>query len=521
MSIISKRSAELNSYCADPANSLTLSFSEKSQSAFSEFLPGLPGSLCRLSAALVLIITACSQLSPADEVRGGGAGRHKAGQTKSADIPEWSGILRAAFQSNISENTDEAYSKYRAALASAEKAQDTKGIISCLGALADFLDSRDILPGQDWPRKRALELSEGKFGKLSPEYAQQLAKTGGWYARSGSLAEARSYINRAVDILGNADSKYPLEKASCYIAGARLQTAEGSLTLADDSYKKALALQEGKFAPDHPVVLKTCREYAALLDRLGRSSEAAKMRERVYKARSLPSNNAEHACDQGVFFKAVQEGKAADLANDRARAFACWRQAVAEAEKRPDLDNQLPYALVRLGDEYRAGNQIAESFKFYKRAMSLREKSRSDNTLGMARNLERLALCYNAQNKWSEAEALLKRALDIEKKVQAGNQIIATTMESLLPACLANKDTKQAELVAGQLLSISEKQTGAAAANNRRMAKGVLSSIYIHSGRVDEGMKLLKELSSIPVDPGAYQARKAEIEKTTDQSELR
>jgi len=472
-------------------------------------------SVCRLStifALAALIGTQTVQASPS-------AGNKK--PLPAATSSSWNQMLKAAFDSNISGNTDEAYSKYRAAVAAAEKAQDWKGVISCLCALADFLDSRNVMQDQESPRKRALELAEHKFGKESPEYGQELARMAGWYAKTGSLAPARSDLEKSQTILGSTDTKYPMEKASWYVANAHLKVAEGSLSQADESFKKALALKEEKLGPNQPSVLKTCREYAVLLDKLGRKAEADKMRERVEKAKGPETTRTAKGSQKGSFLDAVEEAKSADLSNDKAKALAAWKKAVDEAGKRPDLDNQLPFALVRLGDEYRASNQADEALKIYKRALGLREKFNGSNTLGMARNLERLALCYNAMRKWSESETLLKQALEIEQKVQASDQIIATTMESLLPACMANKDTKEAELIAKQLLAISNKQSGAAAANNKRIATGVLGSIYIQTGRVDEGVKMMKEMSSTPADANAYKARKAEIEKKTDQSELK
>ena len=77
------------------------------------------------------------------------------------------------------------------------------------------------------------------------------------------------------------------------------------------------------------------------------------------------------------------------------------------------------------------------------------------------------------------------------------------------------------ESIAKKLLALSDKQTGAAAANNKRVATGVLSSIFIQTGRVDQGMALMKDLNKSKPDTDAYKARKVEIEKTTDQSELK
>ncbi len=452
---------------------------------------------------------------------------------KAAVIPEWNKILRTAFQANISGEADNASSRYLAAIASAEKAQDNKGIMSCLSAYADFLETQGNLNDQEPLRKRALSIAETKFGKSSPQYAQQLAKMAGWLAKKGDSGQARSLVEQATAILGSPESKYPVEMASCYIATAKRQIAEGTLGLADDSYKQALALQESALAPTQPAVLKTCKEYAALLDQLGRKDDADKLRDRINLAKATGFGAATTAGaksqagvkSDSLFAKLVEDAKAADAAGNKAAAMSNWRLAVQEAEKKTTTENQLAFALLHLADEYRGNKQDDEAVSLYKRALSLREKNGKDNTLGMARNLKRLGQCY-MQSKPAEAESLLKRAIEIEQKCQASDCVQASTLQSLLSACMVAKDNQQAEQTAKQLLAISAKQSGAVAAINKRMAMGSLGSIYIQSGRVDEGMKLMKELSSSMSTESAADASKTytseyvEGEKQVDQSEL-
>ena len=59
-----------------------------------------------------------------------------------------------------------------------------------------------------------------------------------------------------------------------------------ALADAEPLYKRALAIKEKTLGPEHPHVAKALANYAALLRRTGRSTEAAKMEARAKAIRA-------------------------------------------------------------------------------------------------------------------------------------------------------------------------------------------------------------------------------------------
>lgn len=445
----------------------------------------------------------------------------------------WEGLLKSAIQFEIEGRDQEAKSKYSEALDSAKESNDNKGKIACLTALADYLDSHGDKEEQAGLRKEALCLAESQFGKQSPQYAEQLAKTALYLAGKGESGNARDNVEQATEILAKNENKFPSEMAACYLATARRQIAEGTYGLADDSYQKALALQDS-LPNSSASALRICKDYSVLLEQLGRKAEAAKLKERLSQARIAASIKSASTAGSAVpgakntVTAAIESALAADKSADKEQSRTLWKLAVQEAEKKPGADNLLAFALVHLGDGFLAEKQISEALLVYKRALELREKSGDNSSLGLARNLKRIASCYAMQGKQSDATPLLKRALEIEQKNGASENLIAVTLQSLISSTMSSKDTKGAEEAATQLLAVSAKQSGAGAAMSKRMATGMLGGIYIQTGRMNEGMRLMKELSGSASQQQSaaeitkeYQATYNENERMVDQSEFK
>lgn len=455
----------------------------------------------------------------------------KPGSPKST---EWAELLKSAWQLNLSGDNQEASLKAQAGLASAEKLKDDKGIISSLNAMADILDSQGNIPEQEDLRRRALDLAASSGGKSSPQYARELAKMASWYARKGEQGQARSMLDEAMAVLGNGgETKNPHEMSSCYLALARRQISEGTFGLADDSFSKALTLQDNSGSPEQAEALQIAKEYSALLDKLGRKSEADKLKDRINLARASSSlgNSSSGASTAGsgsknLFLRLVQDARAASDAGDRSKCTSLWKLALQEAEKSAN-DRKMAFALVHLADESRYAKQNDEAESLYRKALSLREKTGATDDLGMARNLSRMSQCYIMNKKSSEAESLLRKAQEIEEKCQANPSSKAATLQSLISCSMTNKNNRQAEDAAKKMLAIADQLPGAAAAMNKRMAQSMLGSIYMQSGRMNEGMQLMKEVSASmsAVSPAettkAYTVQWAEADKQADEAELK
>ncbi len=478
--------------------------------------------------ALSVLLTICSVTVQSAAAAGSthassGAGNSQVGgRSGSVTSAEWQNAKKAADAVARGGNSTEAEGKYRSALTSAEKSKDNKAIVACLTALANCLAAQDNKLDEEEPlRMKACELAAKTYGATSPQYAMQLAELADVQARKGETAQTEESVSRAGELLGHSDEKYPLEMATCYQAIGEQQILAGTPALADDSFKKALDLRTAKLAPDDLAVLDTCRRYADVLKQLGRADDAKKLQERINAAKSdsgsasppaigassatktssaVDGEKAHHAKADGsraALAKLVNDAKDADKGGDREKSVAAWKAVVENAEKTGASDGLLPYALVHLGDANALLKKSDEAAAAYRRGLSLRENGdkESKETLGMARNLCRVAGIEMQSKNSNEAERLYLKAIDLQDQLKAPDSLLAQTMANAISACMMSKDNAKVEQVCTRLTPIAEKEGGTVGQIHKRTAVAMLGSVYMKSGRMNEGMQLFKSMS--------------------------
>lgn len=448
----------------------------------------------------------------------------------------WEKLIDSARYASLRNDDEQAQKDLQSAIANSEALKDDKALVACLEAQAEWLESHNQLSEALPVRQKAATLAEKAFGSQSPKLAGQLAGLASYYARKGENAQAWSHTERAMDILGKTGGggTNPLEMASCSLATGRTQITERSFGLADDSFKKALELRESKLGPNSPLVLLTLKEYAALLEQLDRKGEAKKLIERITLANATAAasttadtkpTTAATSSKKDKFLQHVEAAKNAyTVTKNLDDCKANWKLAVEAAE--PTKGTRLAYALVHLSDMYMWAKQYPESEALLKRALQVREAAGSTDSLGAARNMERLASVSMMNKNYQEAEKLLSRAAEIEQREKASNNLQAHTLLTLASACLFTKNHGKGEQVSKQLMSVAEKIPGPTGANKKQLAASTLGSIYMQTGRMNEGMRLMQEAA------GAAQTMKspeefikasteeiAAIEKEFDDSE--
>ena len=434
-----------------------------------------------------------------------GAKKVPAPQAASPASSEWMASKKAGDLAIISGDSG-AEAKYSAALSLAEKAKDNKALLVCLSALANCLASnRGRIADEEPLRQSALDLAQKTCGTASPQYAATLAAMSDYLARRGDIGQAEEKSEKAMAILGQSEDKFPLEMATCYQAVAERQIAVGTPGLADGSIKKALELREAKLPANDVLVLLTCRRYSELLKQLGRKDEASKLDERIALARaeaptstasvaSSPKAAAKPDKNKDVFLKLLSDAKEADKSGDSAKSLACWKLVVQEAEKASPADARLPYALVHLADACAGQKQKDEASALYKRALDMREKMGATNTLGAVRNLSRMAGMVLQNKNAAEADKLYSKALAIEDQLSAPDLIQAITLQNLLSTGMMTNDNGKVEQVAKRLMTVADKLGGAFGGMQKRSALAMLGMVYMKSGRLNEGMNLMKSM---------------------------
>ncbi len=451
------------------------------------------------------------------------ASKVQASKGQAAGKAEWVALKKSAEAAYLEGDMARAEEKYRSAVVAAGASKDDGAKIVCLTALSNCLAAQnDKLKDEEPLRRQTLELAKNVYGEKSAPYARALAAVADLKARQGEIADSADTVERAMSILGQSDEKYPLEMAVCYQAIANRESARGSFGLADDAFKKALDLRTAKLPATDPDLLDTCKCYAEVLNQLGRKDEANKLQERISLAKVTSSVAAQGSASSGgkkadsnkaaLFLKLLEDAKAANQAKDRDRSLSCWKLVAAEAEKSAAKDGRLPYALVHLGDAYSYNMQRDEAAALYKRAMDLRGQNGSDNTLGAARNLSRIASSELSNKHSAEAARLYSKVVEIEQHQNAPDTVQLRALQHLVSACMASKENGKAEEAAKRMASLADKVGGPIGTMQKNFAIGMLGSLYMQSGRTQEGLQLMKSMA------GAARANPGDIGKALQDS---
>lgn len=444
----------------------------------------------------------------------------------------WLPDLKSGNEALLGKNYPKAEDLFGKALIQAETAKDDKAIVECLSALADSLRKQEKFADEDPIRRRALSVAQKAYGQSSPQTAEQIANLAGTLALKGEVGEAHTLAEQAVEMADKTSSEHPLALAAAYVGLGRVQVASLTPGLADENFHKALEIRRSKLDDKDPLVTQLCDEYAALLEKLDRKDEAAKLKEisalaRATAATTISTTPAPAAAkpSTAAFDAHAKAGRAAADGGDRDAAIANWKLAMQDAEKLGEKDPRLPYAMLQLSDQYQYQKQPAEAEALLKKALALREQSGNTNSLGMARNLVRLGQIAMTKKEYGDAERYMNRAVDIQDKCGAAD-MMQSTLQSLISVHMMTKNNAKAEQAARMLINVADKVPTANSAMKKRMATAMLGSIYMQSGRMQEGLSLMKDMGSgmpqgNPEDMAkAFQNEFKEQEKKADDSEL-
>jgi CHAT domain-containing protein/Tfp pilus assembly protein PilF len=181
---------------------------------------------------------------------------------------------------------------------------------------------------------------------------------------------------------------------------AEIYRVQGRYADAEPLYKRALAIREKTFGPDHPDVGQSLNNLTLLFQTQGRYSDA----EPLYK------------------------------------------RALAIPEKAFGLDHpDVGLSLNNLGVLFQTQGRYSDAEPLYKRALAIREKAFGPDHPDVGQSLNNLAVLYQTQGRYTDAEPLLKRVLAIRKKVLgADHPDVGQSLNNLAVLSFAQRDWKTA-----------------------------------------------------------------------------
>jgi TPR repeat protein/CHAT domain-containing protein len=257
---------------------------------------------------------------------------------------------------------------------------------------------------------------------------------------------------------------------------------------AEPLLKRALALREAAFGPDHPDLFKGLGQLAAVYSALGRYSEAEPL-----LTRALAIGEKAFGPDHPDVAKTIAALAATYIYSGRySEAEPLFKRAVAALEKALGPDHSdVAIVLGGLADVYIYLGRYNEAEPLLRRALVAVEKAIGPDDLNVARIIHDSARVYSHLGRYDEAEPFYRRALAImEKAVGPDHPETALMLGSLANVHTHSGRYSEAEPLMIRALAVTEKALGRDHPESARIARE-LAHIYISLGRYSEAEPLM------------------------------
>jgi tetratricopeptide (TPR) repeat protein len=238
----------------------------------------------------------------------------------------------------------------------------------------------------------------------------------------------------------------------------RLLDAKADYAEVEPLMRRALAIDEQSYGPDHPNVAARLNNLAVLLKATNRLAEAEPLMRRTLEIdeRSYGPDHPEVAIDLNnlaQLFKAT---------NRLAEAEPLMRRTLAIDEKNYGLDHpNVARDLNNLAELLRGTDRLAEAEPLCRRALAISEAALGRNHTQVATSLNNLALLLHATNRLAEAEPLMRCALAIdETSYGPDHPNVAIRLNNLAKLLEATNRIAEAEPLMRRALAIFEASLG-------------------------------------------------------------
>jgi tetratricopeptide (TPR) repeat protein len=234
--------------------------------------------------------------------------------------------------------------------------------------------------------------------------------------------------------------------------------AKADYAEAEDLKRRALALDERSYGPDHPYVARDLNNLGYLLRKTNRLAEAEPLTRRALAI----FENTFGPDDPNL---ATIFSNLAGLLKDMNRLTAAeplMRRALAINEHSYGPDHPtLAKSLDNLADLLLATNRLAEAEPLMRRALTIFESSLGPDHPDVATSVNNLAQLLRSLNRPAEAESLMHRALAIDEKSLGPNHPkVAINLSNLAALLQAANRLTEAEPLYRRALAIEEKGLG-------------------------------------------------------------
>lgn len=280
---------------------------------------------------------------------------------------------------------------------------------------------------------------------------------------------------------------------------ASLLQATNRLTEAEPLKRRALAISESCFGKDHPEIAICLNNLAELLKATNRLDEA----EPLYR-RALASGEACYGKDHPEVAICLNNlGQLLKATNRLDEAEPLYRRALAIDEASYGLDHpKVANCINSLAQLLKATNRLAEAEPLMHRALVIDETSYGPLHPKVAIRLNNLASLLQVTNRLDEAEPLMQRALTIfEDSLGKDHPNVATQLNNLALLLKATHRPAEAEPLMQRALSIFEASLGE---NHPKVATQLnnLAALLKAADRIAEAEPLYRR--ALAIDETSY-----------------
>ncbi len=288
-----------------------------------------------------------------------------------------------------------------------------RAAISLVNASFPF-DSDDI---RTWPRceevaphARAVTNHADLLGVTSGELGRILNQLSLYFEAKALYGNAEPLMRRALAIAETSYGPDHPNVATCLNNLAQLLQATNRLKNAEPLMRRALAIDEKACGRDHPSVARDLNNLASLLRDTNRLKEAEPLMRRALAIaeKSYGPDHPEVATRLNNLALLLQS---TNRLKD-AEPLMCRALAIAEKSYGPDHPN-VGIDLNNLASLLQATNRLKDAEPLMRRALAIDEKSYGADHPQVATRLNNLALLLYATKRLKDAEPLMRRALEI------------------------------------------------------------------------------------------------------------
>lgn len=301
--------------------------------------------------------------------------------------------------------------------------------------------------------RRALSLREKKYGGEHLETAESFGHLATLYRDTGEYAKAEPLHLRALAIREKVLGKEHPDVAESLNNLGLLYNEMGDYAKAETLYQRAIDIREKTLGPSHPFLATTLSNLAALYWDKGEllKVEPLQLRAIAIKEKAFGKEHPDLARSLNIL-----AGFYRDTGN-YAESEKLHQRGLMMREKLLGEHSETALSLFSFAKLYQLEGKAEQAENFYKRSLTILEKTAGAEHPFVVQALNGLASLYSSQSKYNEAEALYNRALKIEERtLNADAPDIARTLSSLAGVARAKGNKPQAIAQLNRALEISE-----------------------------------------------------------------